>query len=142
MVLPQWISTNRCLSEIVRNRPFGPLIICSLSVSQMKPLPRNICQIWVTMLKNSKYFHGNLLAGRNLRRSSPAPSLTAADITGERLPHLFRVSYLHLWNCEGVYYSFHLATRMPLRTTRSPSTLIMLILNEPQRAGTHVPSLP
>ena len=53
----------------------------------------------------------------------------------------FRISYLHLWNREGVYYSFHLVTQMPLRTTRSPSTLIMLILNEPQRAGTHVPSL-
>jgi hypothetical protein len=41
------------------------------------------------MLKNSKYFHGNLLAGKSLKRSSPVPSLTAVDITGERLPHLF-----------------------------------------------------
>ena len=89
MVLPQWTSTNRYPSEIVRNWPLRPLIIYSLSVSQMRPLLPNICQIWVTTLKNSKYSHGNLLAGRSLKRSSPVPSLTAADITGERPPHLF-----------------------------------------------------
>ena len=88
-VLPQWMSMNRYLSKIVRNWPFGPLIICSLSLSQMRPSLPNICQIWVTMLKNSKYLHGNLLAGKSLKRSSPVPSLTAADITGERLPHIF-----------------------------------------------------
>ena len=84
----QWISMNQCLSEIVRDCYLRPLVIFSLSVSQMRPLLANICQIWVTMSRSSESLLGSLLAGRSLKRSSPVRSLTAVDIAGEHQVHL------------------------------------------------------
>jgi len=142
MVHLQWISMNQCLSEIVRNCYLRPLVIFSLSISQMRPLLPNICQIWVMKSRSSESLLGSLLAGRSLKRSTPVRSLTAADIAGEHQVHLHPCTSSSPLGGEGVYHSFRLVIQMLLPTTRSPSTSIMLILSEPRRVGTPVHSLP
>ena len=142
MVHLQWISMNQCLSEIVRNCYLRPLVIFSLSVSQMRPLLANICQIWVTMSRSSESLLGSLLAGRSLKRSSPVRSLTAVDIAGEHQVHLHPcISSSPLGRRRRILlFPFGNSNAPP--TTRSPSTSIMLILSEPRRVGTPVHSLP
>src|SRR5712691_8049792 len=133
----QWISMNPCLLEIVCSCYFRPLILFSSSVSQMRPLLPNTCQNSATMSRSSESFHGSLRVGRNSKRSSPVQSLSAADIAGEYQVQSFPCILSSPWGGEGAYYSSLLVIQMLLQTTRSPSTSIMLILNELRRVGTH-----